>query len=123
MATYIEVNEVREGEDELFPILINTDYIGCIREQHINIGAHNEVNSCIRIAGHGFDSVIFSTSTYEDLIQVLSSNNCMKVLKCKFKPIKAEKIYDVGCDRNLCTQNEYNNIGCEDCIVNKKEEE
>lgn len=25
------------------------------------------------------------------------------------------------CDRNICLQNEYNNIGCENCIVNKGE--
>ena len=25
------------------------------------------------------------------------------------------------CDRNICLQNEYNNIGCEDCVVTKGE--
>lgn len=25
------------------------------------------------------------------------------------------------CDRNICLQNEYGNIGCEDCVVNKGE--
>ena len=25
------------------------------------------------------------------------------------------------CDRNICLKNEYNNIGCEDCIVMKGE--
>lgn len=26
-----------------------------------------------------------------------------------------------SCDRNICLQNEYNNIGCEDCVVTKGE--
>ena len=25
------------------------------------------------------------------------------------------------CDRNICLKNEYNNIGCEDCVVTKGE--
>lgn len=30
---------------------------------------------------------------------------------------KEEIVY---CDRNLCTQNEYNGISCDECIVNKE---
>ena len=32
--------------------------------------------------------------------------------------VEKEKLY---CDRNICLLNEYNNIGCEDCKVNKGE--
>ena len=31
----------------------------------------------------------------------------------------SDKVY---CDRNLCTQNEYNGIGCDECIVNAKDQ-
>ena len=33
------------------------------------------------------------------------------------EPSEDDKIY---CDRNLCTQNDYNGIGCDECIVNKE---
>ncbi len=33
---------------------------------------------------------------------------------------KAEKPM---CDRNICLSNEYNGIGCEECVVNKAEQE
>lgn len=35
----------------------------------------------------------------------------------------ADSENEIYCDRNICLQNEYNNIGCEDCVVTKGENE
>ena len=34
-----------------------------------------------------------------------------------FEELKGEN--KLTCDRNICLKNEYNNIGCEDCVVTR----
>ena len=117
MNVFIEVNtELSDGS--IFPALLNIDNILFVEKNPITGRAIIYLNDSDSIS-------IQTTSLYEDIVQVLSLNEQagVRVLKCKFDPIKEEEIDDIGCDRNLCTQNEYNNIDCKDCIVNKKKEE
>ena len=45
----------------------------------------------------------------------LESDNCGNYVS----ELKGEN--KLTCDRNICLKNEYNNIGCEDCVVTKGE--
>ena len=48
----------------------------------------------------------------------------IKVAICAIEnKIKADKKREVSCDRNICVSNEYNGIGCDECVVNKENEE
>ena len=49
-------------------------------------------------------------------VQAIALMWCLEVID-KHIDGEKDKIY---CDRNLCISNEYNNIGCGECIVNKE---
>ena len=34
-----------------------------------------------------------------------------------------DKKHEVSCDRNICVSNEYNGIGCDECVVNKEKKD
>ena len=40
-----------------------------------------------------------------------------------FNALEQEPTEKPLCDRNICISNEYNDIGCDECIVNKAERE
>lgn len=52
-----------------------------------------------------------------DLVTKQAFNTIKKALS---QEPKADKPM---CDRNICLSNEYNGIGCDECIVNKAEQE
>ena len=52
-------------------------------------------------------------------VEFSSENSTLGYKYCPYCGTEMEE-QEIYCDRNLCTQNEYNGIGCDECIVNKE---